>query len=247
LTTIKNGIVNAFNTAWNGITGYLANIKNRIISTINDAWNGITGYLANIKDRIISTISGAWNGITGHLTNIKNGIVNAITGAFDNIGPALGNIRTAVVNAIVGIRDWLSSFSLGQVALNLIDTLVGGMIRAITGAVSRIKDAITELIRNAFHTLPQGVKDALAAIGIRIPRSAAITRSISMPAPAPAAPPPTTSRSASVTAGSSPSIVINIGSVRDARDIDAIKRAVRDGMDEAARRGIVQSQLPRGI
>ena len=42
-------------------------------------------------------------------------------------------------------------------------------------------------------------------------------------------------------------IVINIGSVRDARDIDAIKRAVRDGMDEAARRGIVQSQLPRGI
>jgi phage-related protein len=247
LANIKTGIVNAISDAWNGITSNLSNIKNRIISTINDAWNGITGYLANIKDRIISTISGAWNGITTTLTTIKNGIVNAITGAFDNIGPALGNIRTAVVNAIVGIRDWLSTFSLGQVALNLIDTLVGGMIRAITGAVSRIKDAITELIRSAFHTLPQGVKDALAAIGIRIPRSAAITRSISMPAPAPAAPPPTTSRSASVTAGSSPSIVINIGSVRDARDIDAIKRAVRDGMDEAARRGIVQSQLPRGI
>ena len=41
-------------------------------------------------------------------------------------------------------------------------------------------------------------------------------------------------------------IVINIGSVRDQRDIDAIERAVTRGMDEAARRGTVQSQLPRG-
>ena len=39
---------------------------------------------------------------------------------------------------------------------------------------------------------------------------------------------------------------ITIGSVRDQRDIDAIERAVTRGMNEAARRGTVQSQLPRG-
>jgi hypothetical protein len=48
-------------------------------------------------------------------------------------------------------------------------------------------------------------------------------------------------------AGAGVVINITIGSVRDKRDIEAIERAVTRGMDEAARRGIVQSQLPRGI
>lgn len=41
-------------------------------------------------------------------------------------------------------------------------------------------------------------------------------------------------------------VTINIGSVRDQRDINAVERAVTRGMNEAARRGTVQSQLPRG-
>ena len=70
------------------------------------------------------------------------------------------------------------------------------------------------------------------------------------PAPVSPIPVPTagTPRSATTTGTTTePTIVINIGSVRDARDIDSIRNAVRDGMNEAARRGIVQSQLPRGI
>ena len=118
------------------------------------------------------------------------------------------------------------------------------MITAINNQVNRIKDAFTALIRGAINTFPAPIRDIIRdLLGLR-------SASATLPAP-----PPTTRGAAvgsvlpgaSVTAGSSPSIVINIGSVRDARDIDAIKRAVRDGMDEAARRGIVQSQLPRGI
>ena len=260
LTTIKNGIISTITDAWNGITSNLANIKSRIISTItdawngitttlttikngivntiSDAWNGITSNLANIKSRIISTITDAWNGITSNLANIKNRITSTITDAASAITTPLSDIKDDVIDAITDVKDWLSTFSLTTQATAIANSLINGIKDGISNGLESIKTAFKDVVRNALNSLPQPIRDALASLGFKVTRSAAAT----LPAP-----PPTTSRSASITAGSSPSIVINIGSVRDARDIDAIRRAVRDGMDEAARRGIVQSQLPRGI
>jgi phage-related protein len=246
LSTIRLRIIQAIQLAWDGLTINLGKIKQGIINAIAFAWDGIRDTLSTIRLRIIQAIQLAWDGISGVLTNIRNGITNAISGALDAISTPLGNIKTAVINALTAVRTWLESFSLGKVALGIADSLVGGMIRAITGAVDKLKDAFKDLVQSAINSLPKPIRDALALLGFKITRSAAAT----LPAP-----PPTTRGAAvgsvlpgaSVATVSSPSIVINIGSVRDARDIDAIRRAVRDGMDEAARRGIVQSQLPRGI
>ena len=180
------------------------------------------------------------------LTNIRNGITNAITGALDAITTPLSDIRDDVIDAITDVKDWLSTFSLTTQATAIANSLINGIKNGISNSLESIKTAFKDVVRNALNSLPKPIRDALALLGFKVTRSAAAT----LPAP-----PPTTRGAAvgsalpgaSVAAVSSPSIVINIGSVRDARDIDAIRRAVRDGMDEAARRGIVQSQLPRGI
>jgi len=115
---------------------------------------------------------------------------------------------------------------------------------SIDNSLNAIKNAFRNVVQAAINALPKPIQDALKSIGFVLPK---VGRS-AMPAPTrPPAPPPTTRTSSLGASADRPAIVINIGSVRDARDIDAIERAVARGMDEAARRGIVQSQLPRGI
>jgi phage-related minor tail protein len=275
LANIKNGIVNAIGDAWNGITGYLANIRDRITSTIrdawngitgnlanirngiinaiNDAWNGITGYLANIRDRITSTIKDAWNGITGNLANIKTGIINAIKDAASGITAPLGNIYTSVVNAMEGVKTWLQkTFSWGSIPGDLGKSIVDGIGKGISAGVKAVGDALNAVIAAASAALPQWIRD-----GLKLPSPAKPPpKPPKPPAPPPALGPgsvmPPGGRAGIATLGELPgrtgvTINITIGSVRDQRDIDAIERAVTRGMDEAARRGIVQSQLPRGI
>jgi len=275
LANIKNGIVNAIGDAWNGITGYLANIRDRITSTIrdawngitgnlanirngiinaiNDAWNGITGYLANIRDRITSTIRDAWNGITGNLANIKTGIINAIKDAASGITAPLGNIYTSVVNAMEGVKTWLKkTFSWGSIPGDLGKSIVDGIGKGISAGVKAVGDALNAVIAAASAALPQWIRD-----GLKLPSPAKPPpKPPKPPAPPPALGPgsvmPPGGRAGIATLGELPgrtgvTINITIGSVRDQRDIDAIERAVTRGMSEAARRGIVQSQLPRGI
>jgi phage-related protein len=275
LANIKNGIVNAIGDAWNGITGYLANIRDRITSTIrdawngitgnlanirngiinaiNDAWNGITGYLANIRDRITSTIKDAWNGITGNLANIKTGIINAIKDAASGITAPLGNIYTSVVNAMEGVKTWLQkTFSWGSIPGDLGKSIVDGIGKGISAGVKAVGDALNAVIAAASAALPQWIRD-----GLKLPSPAKPPpKPPKPPAPPPALGPgsvmPPGGRAGIATLGELPgrtgvTINITIGSVRDQRDIDAIERAVTRGMSEAARRGIVQSQLPRGI
>jgi phage-related protein len=247
LTNIKDGIVNAITNAWNGITGNLANIKNGIVNAITNAWNGITGNLANIKNGIVNAITNAWNGITGNLANIKNGITSAIRDAVSGIAAPLTSIRTKISDAMESVKTFLrNTFSWGDTAVRIGEALMNAIGNAIRNGVTVMAEALKNVLRAALSGLPQPIRDALELVGIRTTRSA--------PVPAPA--PVPTSRSGgaimspiSPLSKAQPAIVVNItiGSVRDQRDIDAIERAVTRGMSEAARRGIVQSQLPRGI
>jgi phage-related protein len=273
LANIKNGIVNAINDAWNGITGYLANIRDRITSTIrdawngitgnlanirngiinaiNDAWNGITGYLANIRDRITSTIRDAWNNITGNLANIRNGIINAIKDAVTGIATPLTSIKDKISDAMESAKTYLkNTFSWGDTAAKLGEALMNAIGKAIRNGVTAMAEALKDVLRAALKSLPKPIRDALELVGIKLPKIAPKS------APVPPSLPVPTSRGVTATMSplaptsrSEPAIVVNInvGSVRDQRDIDAIERAVTRGMSEAARRGIVQSQLPRGI
>jgi len=265
LTYIKDGIINAFRNAWNGIVTTLSMIRQGIIDAFRNAWNGIVTTLSTIRQGIIDAFRNAWNGIVTTLSTIRQGIVNAIAQAYSNITGNLRNIRQAIIDAIQGavngiatplntivqkVRDAMegvktflrNTFSWGDVAVRLGEALMNSIAGAVRGAVSIIGDALKNVLRAAITALPQPIQDALAAIGIRPPPRSAVVN-----ATAP------TGRSAGIGAlpalSARAGVVINItiGSVRDQRDIDAIERAVTRGMDEAARRGIVQSQLPRGI
>ena len=242
--TVIRGVVQTITALirgdWQGVANGLKTIVDGIYNGLVSTWNVIARTLSHIVDSITRSITSAfqslWNSINGTLTSIKNGIRDAFNAAINLALSPIDRLRSGVIDALLGIRHWLSQFNLGPVAMGIVDGLIRTMITSINNQVNAIKNAFTALIRGAINTFPAPIRDIIRdLLGLR-------SASATLPAP-----PPTTSRSASVTAGSSPSIVINIGSVRDARDIDAIKRAVRDGMDEAARRGIVQSQLPRGI
>jgi len=250
--TVIRGVVQTITALikgdWEGVANGLRTIVDGIYAGLVSTWNTIVRALTPIVNSLTQSITSAFtalsNSMNGTLTTIRNAIRDTFNAAINLALSPIDRLRSGVIDALLGIRHWLSQFNLGPVAMGIVDGLIRTMITAINNQVNRIKDAFTALIRGAINTFPAPIRDIIRdLLGLR-------SASATLPAP-----PPTTRGAAvgsvlpgaSVTAGSSPSIVINIGSVRDARDIDAIKRAVRDGMDEAARRGIVQSQLPRGI
>jgi phage-related protein len=243
VTYIKNGIINAISDAWNGITPILATIRQGIIDAISNAWNGIIDNLTNIRQGIIDALRNAWNGISGTLITIRQGIVNAIRDAVDGIATSLNSIRQKIIDAMESVKTFLrNTFSWGDTAVKIGEALMNAISSAIRNGVTAMANALRGVLNAALNALPQPIRDALGAIGIG-------TRSAVIMTPA-----PSVSRSADLVGGIATlperaGVVVNItvGSVRDQRDIDAIERAVTRSMNEAARRGIVQSQLPRGI
>jgi hypothetical protein len=152
-----------------------------------------------------------------------------------------------------GVKTWLQkTFSWGSIPGDLGKSIVDGIGKGISAGVKAVGDALNAVIAAASAALPQWIRD-----GLKLPSPAKPPpKPPKPPAPPPALGPgsvmPPGGRAGIATLGELPgrtgvTINITIGSVRDQRDIDAIERAVTRGMSEAARRGIVQSQLPRGI
>jgi phage-related minor tail protein len=243
LATIRQGIIDAISNAWNGISGTLATIRQGIIDALRNAWNGIRDTLISIRQGIIDALRNAWNGISGTLATIRQGIVNAIRDAVDGIATPLNSIRQKIIDAMESVKTFLrNTFSWGDTAVRIGEALMNAISSAIRNGVTAMANALRGVLNAALNALPQPIRDALGAIGIG-------TRSAVIMTPA-----PSVSRSADLVGGIATlperaGVVVNItvGSVRDQRDIDAIERAVTRSMNEAARRGIVQSQLPRGI
>ena len=236
IETIKGMGQAAISTMVDNLRAWLNNTAN-YAQSLSDALSNIvtqiTTRLADLRTAGASYASALLLGLQQWIQNVLG------TGAGPQLTTAINALLTHINAALSALVD--GGRQLGQ-------AVILGMARAIVGAVGAVFDAIWNVITRAAQFLPEWVRDGLNITNPTRPTPPA-DPPISYPLPPVYTPPPPTTSSAGSmgTSGGGATITISIGSVRDARDIDAIKRAVRDGMDEAARRGIVQSQLPRGV
>ena len=270
-TAVANMITN-FRTWLNNPTQYAADVAsaiNRFIGMVSGPINSIRGMGEAAISTMVDNLRAWLNNTTNYTTSLAAAISNLIT-AIQNkaseiqaagatyasalllglqqwiqnvLGTAAGPQLTTAINALLTHIN-LALSALVQGGAQLGQAIIVGMANAITGAVQAVFDAIWSVITRAAASLPEWVRNALNITNPTRP-TPPTPPVIDYPEPPVYTPPPPTTGSSAGSMGAA--IVINIGSVRDARDIDAIKRAVSEAMDEAARRGIVQSQLPRGI
>lgn len=273
-TAVSNMVTN-FRTWLNNPSQYAADVASAIgkfIGMVSGPINTIRGMGEAAISTMVDNLRAWLNNTTNYATSLATAISNLIT-AIQNKASELQTAGASYASALLlGLQQWIQNV-LGTAAgphlttainallthLNLAlsalveggrqlgQAVIIGMARAIVGAVGAVFDAIWSVITNAAQFLPQWVRDGLNITNPTRPTPPADPPIGYPPPPVYTPPPPTTGSSAGSMGASGVGITINIGSVRDQRDIDAIQRAVRDGMDEAARRSIVQSQLPRGI
>ena len=214
-----------------GLTAKVGEAFTAMGDWLKDTFSVDADFIANVKavgEGIVAGIDASLKSLTA----AKPGLIMIVRDRFEALRLYMaGTIRTSMT---------AQTYALGQ---DLMIDLASGINKngaAVYGALTKpVVDAINynRRLQNPLATLiPYPTWQGPSALPARpVPVS---------PIPIPTA---ATPRAATTGTTTEPTIVINIGSVRDARDIDSIRNAVRDGMNEAARRGIVQSQLPRGI
>jgi phage-related protein len=255
LSSTTEGLTKAAGDAFSSLSTWLsartesgaaagASIVNSVKDRMEQAAGGLNDLVGQVFNALVTFLQ---NVIAGSSTlidaakSVGQVLVNAFRDALMSTSGSAPGLQTAVRTAFEAMRAYLA----GTVRLSLQTTaqFVGeSIMRSLVIGINANSNAV-------FQAITRPVIDALnRANRLRDPSAGLIGY---LPTYRPLAPPPLptapgglaqlndTSRGAQV--------VINIGSVRDQRDIDAIERAVTRGMSEAARRGVVQSQLPRGI
>ena len=218
-----------------GLTAKVGEAFTAMGDWLKDTFSVDADFIANVKavgEGIVAGIDASLKSLTA----AKPGLIMIVRDRFEALRLYMaGTIRTSMT---------AQTYALGQ---DLMIDLARGINQngaAVYGALTKpVVDAINynRRLQNPLATLiPYPTWQGPSALPARpVPVS---------PIPIPTAATPRAATTGTTTGTTTePTIVINIGSVRDARDIDSIRNAVRDGMNEAARRGIVQSQLPRGI
>jgi len=216
-------------------TGLTAKVKAAFTAMgdwLKDTFSVDADFIANVETVGAAIVAGIDASLKS-LTAAKPGLIMIIRDRFEALRLYMaGTIRTSMT---------AQTYALGQ-------DLMIDLARGINQNGAAVYGALTKPVVDAIN-YNRRLQNPSATL-ILYPTWQGPSALPARPVPVSPIPVPTaaTPRSAATTGTTTePTIVINIGSVRDARDIDSIRNAVRDGMNEAARRGIVQSQLPRGI
>jgi len=254
MSNTTDGLTKAASDAFAGLSTWLgartesgaaagASIVDSVKTRLEEAGTGLSAIVGAVFDGLGTFLKDTVARSTTLLDAAKSVgavIVTAISDALRSTVGTSPGLMVAVRDQFEAMRAYLA----GTVRLQIGTTMqyVGESI--MRSLILGIRSQAENVFKNIVQPVVTGINTANQLSGnpnrVTVP-------GFSNTAPLPALPVPPTTGLPTIRSASAAGIVINIGSVRDQRDIDAIERAVTRGMDEAARRGIVQSQLPRGI
>jgi phage-related protein len=254
MSNTADGLTKAASNAFAGLSTWLgartesgaaagASIVDSVKTRLEEAGSGLSSIVGAVFDGLGTFLRDTVARSTTLLDAAKSVgtvIVTAISDSLKSTVATSPGLQVAVRDQFEAMRAYLA----GTVRLQIGTTMqyVGESI--MRSLILGIRSQAENVFKNIVQPVVTGINTANQLSGnpnrVTVP-------AFSNTAPLPALPVPPTTGLPIIRSASAAGIVINIGSVRDQRDIDAIERAVTRGMDEAARRGIVQSQLPRGI
>lgn len=261
MSSTTDGLTKAAGDAFNGLSTWLgqrtesgaaagASIVDSVKTRLQEAGSGLSAIVGAVFDGLgtfLKDVVARSATLLDAAKSIGAAIVTALSNALKSATGAAPGLQLAVRNEFEALRAYLAN----TVRLSLGTTMefVGkSMMRSFIVGIRANAD---DVFKNIVQPVVAGINRNNQLLGI--PERVTVgTFSNTAPLPAlPVLPPsavlPVIREGTSATRTAGATVNITIGSVRDQRDIDAIERAVTRGMSEAARRGIVQSQLPRGI
>ena len=260
MSSTTEGLTKAASDAFNGLSTWLgqrtesgaaagASIVDSVKTRMQEAGTGLSAIVGAVFDGLgtfLKDIVAKSQPLLDAAKSIGAAIVSAVSQALKSATSASPGLQLAVRDEFEALRAYLAN----TVRLSLGTTMefVGkSMMRSFIVGIRANAD---DVFKNIVQPVVAGINRNNQLLGI--PERVTVgTFSNAAPLPSlPVLPPsavlPVIREGTPATRTTSATVNITIGSVRDQRDIDAIERAVTRGMNEAARRGIVQSQLPRG-
>jgi phage-related protein len=260
MSSTTEGLTKAASDAFNGLSTWLgqrtesgaaagASIVDSVKTRMQEAGSGLSAIVGAVFDGLgtfLKDIVAKSQPLLDAAKSIGAAIVSAVGQALKSATSASPGLQLAVRNEFEALRAYLAN----TVRLSLGTTMefVGkSMMRSFIVGIRANAD---DVFKNIVQPVVAGINRNNQLLGI--PERVTVgTFSNAAPLPSlPVLPPsavlPVIREGTPATRTTGATVNITIGSVRDQRDIDAIERAVTRGMSEAARRGIVQSQLPRG-
>ena len=261
MTNTTNGLTKAAGDAFSGLSTWLqartesgAEAGKSIVDSVKDRMEQASGGLVDLVGQVFNTLVTWFKDTMAKSATLIDAakavgkiIVTSLTNALQSTNAAEPGLQVAVRTAFETMRAYLA----GTVRLALGTTMefVGkSMMRSF---IVGIRANAEDVFKNIVQPVVSGINRNNELLGNPTRVTVGAYSNVAPLPPLPLLPPSAVLpiiRSGSAEGRSAgPTVNITIGSVRDQRDIDAIERAVTRGMSEAARRGIVQSQLPRGI
>lgn len=260
MSSTTEGLTKAASDAFNGLSTWLgqrtesgaaagASIVDSVKTRMQEAGTGLSAIVGAVFDGLgtfLKDIVAKSQPLLDAAKSIGAAIVSAVGQALKSATSASPGLQLAVRNEFEALRAYLANTV--RLALGTTMEFVGkSMMRSFIVGIRANAD---DVFKNIVQPVVAGINRNNQLLGI--PERVTVgTFSNAAPLPSlPVLPPsavlPVIREGTSATRTTGATVNITIGSVRDQRDIDAIERAVTRGMSEAARRGIVQSQLPRG-
>jgi len=260
MSSTTEGLTKAASDAFNGLSTWLgqrtesgaaagASIVDSVKTRMEEAGNGLSAIVGAVFDGLgtfLKDVVAKSQPLLDAAKSIGAAIVTALSNALKSATAAAPGLQLAVRNEFEALRAYLANTV--RLALGTTMEFVGkSMMRSF---IVGIRENADDVFKNIVQPVVAGINRNNQLLGI--PERVTVgTFSNAAPLPSlPVLPPnavlPVIREGTPATRTTGATVNITIGSVRDQRDIDAIERAVTRGMSEAARRGIVQSQLPRG-
>ena len=144
ISTVLAAINGDWSGVWEGIQNIVSSVWNGIQSIVSGAINAVSGVISSVLSGISGIFSSVWNGIKGAVSSAWSGITSAVSNGVSSMMNFITSIPSRIMGVFSGAGSWL--LSAGQ---NIIKGLINGITKAIGGAISAVKNAVSGIIDGA--------------------------------------------------------------------------------------------------
>lgn len=113
-TSIKNGIVDAWNATWSKVRSIWNSFWSGLWGALNSAWSSLRNSVTSLRTSVSNTWSAMWNGIRDKASSIfstlrtkVNEFKSGVTSAFTNLRNSLGTIWNGIKSKLSSPVKWV--------------------------------------------------------------------------------------------------------------------------------------------
>ncbi|EJS58832.1 hypothetical protein ICG_01776 [Bacillus cereus BAG1X1-3] len=159
---IWNVIKNFLQTCWNSIVAFVMPIFESIKNWIINTWNTISSTTSSIWNAVKNFLIGLWNSIVSTAKSVFNNIKEAITSVWNMISSTSSNIWNGIKSTLSNI--WESIKSTASSVWNGLKEAIMTPVRWVTSSVGNAFEGMKSAVLGAWNGIKSGTKTAINGI-----------------------------------------------------------------------------------